>query len=138
MKKLSLFALLLLAFVATAANAQTHEPSFGVLYTCTYPQGAWEDESNPGWLIFNNFNQVGQTIYGVELYQATIPQGHDNRAIAFAKPVDGPPNPHGNITFTTWEFTRDTIQCKNTVVRNYGRSITYNNCTNGKTRICTY
>ncbi len=138
MRKIALFVLLPLAFLANAAAAQTHSPSFDIQYICTYPQGAWDNEANPGWLTFTGLHQVGETLYGIEVYQATIPQGQDNRRIAFAKPVDAQPNPRGNIGFTTWEFTRDTVQCKNTVVRDYGRRITFNNCTNGKTRVCTY
>src|ERR1044072_4605239 len=59
MKKLVMFVLLLLAFVATAANAQcsqglpAHRPIFDRLYACAYAQGAWAHEATNGggWLF---------------------------------------------------------------------------------------
>lgn len=150
MRKLSTFALLLLALAATAtaAHAQSacdqsvpeHSPTFDRQYTCTYPQGPWTNEqTNGGWSIFTS----QQGIYGIEVYRATIPQGQDNRRIAFAKPKNYPaptdPYCENGPQRTVWEFTiSNSVQCTNTIVRNYGHSITFSGCSNGKTRICTY
>jgi hypothetical protein len=151
MKKLSTFALLLLAFAATAANAQCdqsvpeHSPTFDHTYTCTYAQGPWTNEqTNGGWSIFTGEQLINPgLIYGTEVYRATIPQGQDNRRIAFAKPKNFPapadPYCEDGPNRTVWEFTiANGIQCTNATVRYYGRSIVFSGCSNGKTRVCSY
>lgn len=151
MKKQSLFALLLLAFGATAANAQcdqsppVHRPTFDRLYTCTYAQGPWTNEATTGgWSIFTAEQRINPGLsYGTEVYRATIPQGQDNRHIAFAKPTNLPafndPECEYGAARTVWEFTiANGVQCTNTIVRNYGRNITFSGCSNGKTRVCFY
>ena len=148
MRKLSSFALLLLLLTAfsTAANAYDdpeHSPTWDRQYTCTYAQGPWTNEAtNPGWSIFTRSNP--NLIYGIEVYRATIPQGHDNRNIAFAKPENlcplrDPDCSESGFDRTRWEFTiTNGVQCTNTVVRDYGRRIVFSGCSNGKTRVCTY
>jgi hypothetical protein len=151
MKKLVMFALLLLAFVATAANAQcsqvlpAHRPIFDRLYACAYAQGAWTNEAtNGGWSIFTGERPIRPDLsYGTEVYRATIPQGQDNRHIAFAKawnlPAPGDTYCANGPARTRWEFTiTDGVQCTNTLVSNSGSVIVFQGCSNGKTRVCVF
>lgn len=151
MKKLSLLALLLLAFVATAASAETltcpqdspaYPPTPDRQYNCIYPQGPWTNEAlNPAWSIFTS--QVGvDPIWAIEIYRATTHTGQDNRRVAFAKfknlPAFNDPDCWYGAVRTVFEFTTAPIQCTNTVVSNFGHRIAFNGCNNGKTRVCTY
>jgi hypothetical protein len=96
--------------------------------------------------VFTNRNQVGNILYGIELYRASIPPGHDNRRIAFAKPRDicalpDPQclDPESGVVRTRWELsTVNGIQCTSTVVSDFGRRIVFQGCSNGKTRTCAY
>lgn len=151
MKKLSTFALLLLAFAATAAHAgDTHKPLFRQPYNCDYSPGPWTTERDPGLTAFGSeqwfdTNGDGQLdlVYAIEGFEtATI---FDNRRIAFAKPVNfcgihdpGCHDPDSVVLRTKWEYTiANGIQCKDTWVSDFGRRIAFGGCTNGKTRVCT-
>jgi hypothetical protein len=151
MRKLSTFALLLLASSAVAANAQCdqswpeHLPVWDHQYSCVYPQGPWTNEATAnGWSTFTAPSFVRpDLIHAIEVYRATIPQGQDNRRVTFAKfvnlPAVGDPYCENGPNRTTFEFTiKDGVQCKNTVVRDYGDRITFGLCSNGKTRICYF
>jgi hypothetical protein len=154
MKKLSTFALLLLAFAfgTAAANAQcsqttpAHVPVFDRLYECAYQQGPWTNEvtNNYPWSIFTSKNQINLgLIYGIEVYKATTQSGTDNRRIAFAKPWNQPapydPYCNNGPANTRWEFTiAQGVQCTNTVVLANGRIIDFKGCSNGKTRTCFF
>ena len=146
MKKLSMFALLLLAFVATtAANAAVHKPLFRQPYRCDYSPGPWTTESDPGISSFGYENWVNpDLVYGVEGFESTT-VGFDNRRVAFAKFVDycgihDPTcaDPDSVVLRTKAEFTiANSIQCKDTWISDYGRRIVFGGCSNGKSRICT-
>jgi hypothetical protein len=143
MKTIVLFVLVFCA-LATAAGAQAHRPSFDRVYDCEY-SAPWTNERNPGWSMFTDEKYLPgpRIIYGIEVYQT--PTGQDNRKIAFAKWEDrcAIPDPFceepGSVpNRTVYEFTiKDGVQCTNTVVREGGRRIAFNGCSNGRTRSCT-
>ncbi|HEV8240306.1 MAG TPA: hypothetical protein VGS57_13130 [Thermoanaerobaculia bacterium] len=157
MKKLSAFALLLLAFAAAsvtaahaAAIAGTHVPLFRQPYLCDYSPGPWTTERDPGITAFGSeqwFDTNGDglldLVFANEGFESTT-VGFDNRRIAFAKPVDfcglrdpGCLNPDSPVVRTDWEYTiNNSIQCKHTSVSDYGRRIIFSGCSNGKTRVC--
>lgn len=136
--------LVLAAFAATAAQAQTMSPLWDVRYNCTYTYPP-ANELNPGWSIFTGKTVFlgGQLLRGTEIYGATTQTGKDTRKIAFAKPVDVcVRDAYGNclyVTRTDWEFTinPDGPQCKTTSVREWGHRINFNGCTDGHSRVCT-
>ena len=121
----SLLSVLLLGTLA--ASAQAYTAPLSSWYTCFYYNYNGPAMS-PGRLAFT---LTGTTyLSGIEVFQ-TAPQTNDNRRVVFAKPVD-----HG--WYTTWEFTEpvDGVQCKDTEISNGGRSISFENCTDGESRYC--
>ncbi|MGH7340372.1 MAG: hypothetical protein ACREKH_07770 [Candidatus Rokuibacteriota bacterium] len=141
MRKTVLFALVFCA-LAGAANAQIHRPTFNRQYNCDY-SAPWTNERDPGWSIFTDerYFPGPKIIYGIEVYQT--PSSQDNRKIAFAKwedlcPIGDPDCLENEPNRTRYEFTiKDGVQCTNTVVREFGRTINFTGCSNGKNRFCT-
>ena len=139
MRKTVLFALVSCA-LAGAAGAQTHLPTFDRQYNCDY-SAPWANEKDPGWLIFTSKQPTANVIFGIEVFQT--PTGQDNRRIAFAKwvdlcPIFDPQCLEYEPNRTRYEFTiKDGVQCTNTIVRNFGATISFGGCSNGKTHFCT-
>ena len=139
--KTVLLSVLLLAAGAASAHAQYMAPLSGRYYSCTYTNTHLHelDGADGG---FSRFNLTGPVDYlqGTETFLATY--GPDQRKVTFAKPLNIiTTNPKGEQVWhgTRWEFTINPNgpQCKNTVVRDWGYSISFQNCTDGSSRICT-
>lgn len=141
MKKVLLFALLLAATSALSAQAQYMAPLAGTYYDCTYTNTNLH-ELNGVDGGFSRFDISGAANYlqGSEVFQATY--GVDRRKVTFAKPVNiFITNAKGEQVWrgTRWEFTINPAgpQCKNTIVRDSGYSISFLDCTDGSSRFCT-
>lgn len=146
MKKVVLSALLLAATSALSAHAQYMAPLTGTnhYYSCTYTNTHLH-EVNGADGGFSRFDIAPTTtandyLQGSEVFLATY--GPDRRKVTFAKPFNIiVTNPKGEEVWrgTRWEFTINPYgpQCKNTVVRDWGNSISFNDCTDGSSRYCT-
>ena len=141
MKKVVLFALLLAATSALSAHAQYMAPLAGTYYDCTYTNTNLHELSGVDG-GFSRFDISGATNYlqGSEVFLATY--GPDRRKVTFAKPVNlFITNPRGEQIWrgTKWEFTINPSgpQCKSTIVRDWGHSISFQDCTDGSSRFCT-
>jgi len=138
MKKVVLFALLIAAASAVSAHAQYLPPVAGIYFNCTYTNTHLHevDGSDGGFSRFD-ISPVRPDYYqGTETFLATY--GVDQRKVTFAKPVNFY-DLYGNLVRTQWEFTINPSgpQCKNTVVRNGGYTISFQNCTDGSSRVCS-
>jgi hypothetical protein len=138
MKKVVLFALL--AVVAAASTqAQYQRPAPGVSFNCTNTTTQLHEVNggvDGGFSLFN-ISAVRPDYYqGTESFLATY--GSDQRKVTFAKPVNFY-NIYGDLVRTQWEFTINPYgpQCKNTVVGHDGYSISFQNCTDGSSRVCS-
>jgi hypothetical protein len=146
MKKVVLFALLAVVAAAASAHAQYMAPLAGTghYYSCTYTNTHLHEVNGAdgGFSRFDIYptSSANDDYQGSEVFLATY--GPDRRKVTFAKPV--------NIYFTNaqgqevwrgtrWEFTINPYgpQCKNTVVRDWGSSISFTDCTDGSSRSCT-
>jgi hypothetical protein len=132
MKRIALFALLLVA--AAAAQAATYNtPTWGADYSCSYTNPPYPSVNGLSTFVLTSTQQDDQMrpIHrSIEYYDASY--GLENRKVTFAKPV----NMYGTL-FTRWEYTiLNGPQCKNTDVYGWGSTIYFNNCTDGHTRQC--
>lgn len=129
MKTIATFVLLFAA--ALAASAQTYEPKWGAQYDCHYSSNYSGPATHPdgwaNWVIRVRSNP--NLIWAIENFQATNSFGHDNHAVAWAKPVT-------NGYYTTWEFTDGTVQCKSTTVSWDRNTINFQGCNDGHSRVC--
>jgi hypothetical protein len=135
MKKAVLFALMLAA--ALSAHAATyHTPTWGADYTCTYTNPPYPSVDGISTFVLTStqYDAQGRPIYrAIEYYDASY--GPENRKVTFAKPV----NRYIGTTLlnTTWEFTiLNGPQCKQTDIYGWGKTIYFNDCTDGHTRRC--
>lgn len=138
MKKVVLFALLLAA-VAASVHAQAMAPLANRNYVCDYTNPTM-GEVDYGISSFRFiYLNTPTDKRGIEDFDATW--GKDNRKVTFAKPVDRyKPDIYGNwVLFATdWEFTVNPSgpQCKFTRVTNWGGRISFQQCSDGHSRIC--
>ena len=136
-KKIALSALLLAVACVTAASAANfHTPTWNADYTCTYTNPPYPSvDGLSTWVLQSTQYVNNDPIYRtIEYYDASY--GTENRKATFAKPVN---TYYGTtVLFTTWEFTINPYgpQCKKTDVYGWGKTIYFNNCTDGHTRRC--
>ena len=135
MKKVVLFALLLAAVTAASAHAIDHEPLWGASYYCDYSNYSG-NASDPGFSTWHT--PVRYYPGGTLLIRAketfTTSYGSDTYNVSWAKPVTPLPTQYKP---TTWEFTfSGGPQCKKTIVSADSTVITFNECTDGHSRIC--
>ncbi|HEY3571425.1 MAG TPA: hypothetical protein VGP73_26095 [Thermoanaerobaculia bacterium] len=137
MKKVVLFALLAVV-AAASAQAQYLPPAPSTYFYCTYTNTQLHEVNGAdGGFSRFDISAVRPDYYqGTETFLATY--GVDQRKVTFAKPVNFY-NIYGELVRTQWEFTINPYgpQCKNTVVRNGGYSISFQNCTDGSSRVCS-
>ena len=133
MKKTVLFVLLLTAALAASAQTpdqvQTYEPKWGLQYDCDY----WSysgPATHPGWSNWTiRVRSNPSLIWAIENFQVPYLSGHDNHAVAWAKPQRA-------RYYTIWEFTDGTVQCKSTIVSWDRDSIDFYSCSDGHSRSC--
>lgn len=139
MKKIALFALLFAA-AATAASAQTmFKPLSGVTYFCDYVNPTMDEVTPDG---ASRFDLTGDTLLrGIETFLAN--HGVDQRKVTFAKPANrfviDPVTHDAVLVWTRWEFTINPggPQCTSTLVSEGGQRISFQNCSDGHSRVCT-
>lgn len=130
MKTMVTFGLLFTAALAASAQSPSYEPKWGLNYHCYYSNysgPATQPEGWANWVIRVRSNP--SLIWAIENFQATNSFGHDNHAVAWAKPVT-------NGYYTTWEFTDGTVQCKSTTVSWDRNTINFQDCNDGHSRSC--
>ena len=130
MKKVVLFALLLATVAAASAHAINNEPRWGATYICYYDNYTG-NASDPGYSTWSSRVQLSPTlITSKETF--TTSYGTDTYKAAWAKPE---PQANGS---TLWEFTFNPYgpQCKRTIVYPGSYTITFNECTDGHSRVC--
>jgi len=135
MKRISLFALLLI--VAVSANAYV-SPKPYQYYRCYY-SNYHGNAKNGGQSIFQ-IQGPSNYLQGIEVYDTAT--GTDNQKVTFAEKMnifERDPDTHLlMLVGTQWEFTINPVgpQCKNTVVWADDGSIDFANCTDGSSRTC--
>jgi hypothetical protein len=137
MKKTVLFVLLFATALAASAQLPIYEPKWNVSYDCTYYNYSGPAK-NPGqsyWTIRVRSNP--SLIWATENFRVDYTaSGWDNHAVAWAKPVTVQQNYWPYVSYTVWEFTDGTVQCKDTRVYEGRSSIGFYNCNDGHTRHC--
>jgi hypothetical protein len=138
MKKIVSFFLLLTA--ALAASAQTpdqtpkYEPRWGVQYDCSYVNYSGPATHPYGWSNWTiRVRSNPSLIWATENFQVPYLKGSDNHAVAWAIKSEAPPP---NSSFTTWESTDGTVQCKDTRVYAGSYMISFQSCNDGHSRFC--
>lgn len=140
MKKVVLFALLLAAVAASSAHAQEmFKPRTDRAYFCDYTNPTMNEVTPDG---ISRFVLSGTTLLrGVENFLATY--GLDQRKVTFAKPMNRYlPDPITGelvLVWTRWEFTINPSgpQCTSARVSDGGDKISFFNCSDGHSRVCT-
>jgi hypothetical protein len=137
MKKVVLFALLLVAVAASAHAITLPKTGANNTYRCYYQSyGGPAVDGGRSWWVLSGPTSL---LRGTELFDAFHPALGDyieNYKAAFAKPVDFFSPIHGYGT--RWEFTFNPSgpQCKNTDIFYNGALILFKSCTDGHSRTC--
>jgi hypothetical protein len=136
MKKAVLFALLFAVAMGALAQQPIYEPRWNVSYNCQYVNYSGP-ASNPGWSYWTiRVRSNPSLIWATEVFKVDYLSGRDNHAVAWAKPVTVREGPWPYLSYTIWEFTDGSVQCKDTRVYEGSYSIGFSNCNDGHTRRC--
>ncbi len=130
MKTFATFVLLFAAALAASAQLPSYEPLWGAQYGCHYSNYAGPATSPDGWANWViRVRTSDSLIWAIENFQATNSFGHDNHSVAWARLQQ-------TSYYTIWEFTDGTVQCKNTMIYWGRKTIDFQNCNDGHSRVC--
>jgi len=139
--KKTVLSALLLAVAATVAGAQTLPPRTDKAYFCNYTNPTM-GESTPYGASRFALTGTPTLLRGIETFLVNYGTGIDQRKVTFAKPHDLTYQLPGGGTAlfgTRWEFTINPSgpQCTSALVQEGGNRITFSQCSDGHSRVCT-